>query len=184
MRFEVKALEADRELIRSLTRKLADGGPEAGGFAERCSRPSPAAPQDRGRFWPRCAAPRWSAPSLISRAPLRKAARSTCDTLSLDTNIISNVVKPKPSQPLLNWMTEQADDDLYIASLTVAEIRRGILSTAGQKRDALDAWFSGPEGPRVLFAGRILPFDENAGMPWARLMAEGKRAGVHAARLI
>jgi predicted nucleic acid-binding protein len=45
----------------------------------------------------------------------------------LDTNIISNVTKPTPSAALLAWMSEQNDDDLYIASLTVAELRRGVL---------------------------------------------------------
>ncbi|WP_027527864.1 type II toxin-antitoxin system VapC family toxin [Bradyrhizobium sp. Ec3.3] len=96
----------------------------------------------------------------------------------LDTNIISNVVKPQPSESLLAWMAAQRDEDLFIASLTVAEIRRGILEKPrGKKRDALDAWFSGPEGPQALFAGRIVPFDEKAGLIWARLMAEGKVAG-------
>ena len=96
----------------------------------------------------------------------------------LDTNIISNIVKPKPSDSLLAWMGAQRDVDLFIASLTVAEIRRGILEKPrGKKRDALDAWFSGPEGPQALFAGRILPFDDKAGLVWARLMAEGKVAG-------
>jgi len=41
----------------------------------------------------------------------------------------------------------------------------------------LDAWFLGPEGPQALFAGRILSFDNKAGLVWARLMAEGKAAG-------
>ena len=96
----------------------------------------------------------------------------------LDTNIISNVTKPAPSESLLFWMADQADDNLFIASLTVAEIRRGILEKPpGKKRDALDAWFTGPEGPQALFAGRILPFDERAGLVWARLMAEGRVAG-------
>ena len=45
----------------------------------------------------------------------------------LDTNIISNVTKPLPSHPLLEWMAEQIDDDLFISSLSLAEIRRGIL---------------------------------------------------------
>ena len=45
----------------------------------------------------------------------------------LDTNIISNAVKPKPSEALLAWMREQHDADLFIAALTLAEIRRGIL---------------------------------------------------------
>jgi predicted nucleic acid-binding protein len=96
----------------------------------------------------------------------------------LDTNIISNVIKPAPSPALLAWLAAQKDDDLFIASLTVAQIQRGILERpAGRKRNALDAWFSGPEGPRALFAGRILSFDERAGLHWARLMADGKAVG-------
>ncbi|KQO73296.1 type II toxin-antitoxin system VapC family toxin [Methylobacterium sp. Leaf89] len=96
----------------------------------------------------------------------------------LDTNIISNVVKPTPSASLLDWMAEKRDNALFIASLTVAEIRRGVLEKpAGRKREALEAWFAGPEGPQALFAGRILPFDDRAGLIWARLMADGKIAG-------
>ncbi|MGN7751356.1 MULTISPECIES: type II toxin-antitoxin system VapC family toxin [unclassified Sinorhizobium] len=96
----------------------------------------------------------------------------------LDTNIISNVVKPQPSESLLAWMSRQRDEDLFIASLTVAEIRRRILEKPrGKKRDALDRWFSGPEGPQALFAGRILSFDDKAGLIWAQLMAAGKAAG-------
>jgi predicted nucleic acid-binding protein len=98
--------------------------------------------------------------------------------LLLDTNIISNVVKPQPSEALLAWLAEQQDEDLFITSLTVAEIWRGILEKPrGKKRAALDAWFSGPEGPQALFSGRILPFDDKAGLIWARLMAEGKASG-------
>jgi predicted nucleic acid-binding protein len=96
----------------------------------------------------------------------------------LDTNIISNVVKLQPSETLLAWMSKQRDEDLFIASLTVAGILRGILEKPrGRKRDALDAWFSGPEGPQALFGGRILSFDAKAGLIWARLMAEGKATG-------
>ena len=96
----------------------------------------------------------------------------------LDTNIISNVTKPAPSAPLVAWMAEQADEGLFISSFTIAEIRRGMLEApAGRKRDALNAWFAGPEGPSALFAGRVLPFDEKAGFVWARLMAEGTARG-------
>lgn len=96
----------------------------------------------------------------------------------LDTNIISNVTKPTPSESLLAWMSEQNDEDLCIASLTVAEIRRGVLEKPhGRRRDQLEAWFGGPEGPQALFAGRVLPFDEAASLIWARLMAEGKMTG-------
>ena len=96
----------------------------------------------------------------------------------LDTTIISTITKPNPSEPQLAWMAEQADEDLFIASLTIAEIRRGVLEKpAGRKRDQLEAWFAGPEGPSALFAGRVLPFDEKGGLVWARLMAEGTATG-------
>jgi predicted nucleic acid-binding protein len=96
----------------------------------------------------------------------------------LDTNILSKVTKPEPSTSLLTWMAEQADADLFIASLTIAEIHRGILEKpAGKKRVALEAWFAGSEGPIALFAGRILSFDEKAALIWGELMAQGKAAG-------
>ena len=83
----------------------------------------------------------------------------------LDTNIISNVTKPVPSEALVAWMAGQADEDLFSSSLTVAEIRRGILEKpAGKKRKELERWFSGPEGPQALFSGRVLAFDEKAGL--------------------
>ena len=96
----------------------------------------------------------------------------------LDTNIISNVTKPEPSESLIAWLSQQADEDMFIASLTVAEIWFGALQKpAGRKRAQLESWFAGAEGPQSLFAGRVLPFDEKAGLIWARLMAEGARAG-------
>jgi predicted nucleic acid-binding protein len=83
----------------------------------------------------------------------------------LDTNIISNVTKPMPSEALVALMADQSDEDLFISSLTVAEIRRGILEKApGKKRRELESWFSSHEGTQALFAGRVLPFDEKAGL--------------------
>ena len=96
----------------------------------------------------------------------------------LATNIISNLIKPVPSESLVAWMAERNDDDLFISSLTVAEIRRGILEKPeGKKRSQLEHWFFSPEGPQALFAGRVLPFDEQAGLIWAGLMADGTSQG-------
>ncbi len=96
----------------------------------------------------------------------------------LDTNIISNVTKPAPFQPLLAWMNRQSDRNLLISTLSIGEILRGILQKpAGRKRDELETWFSGPQGPAVLFRGRILPFDPSAALLWARMMALGKTTG-------
>ena len=96
----------------------------------------------------------------------------------LDTNIISQATKPAPSKALLRWQAEQADEDLLISALSLAEIWRGILEKSdGRKRRELEDWFTGPEGPQALFAGRILAFGERAALIWARLIAEGRTAG-------
>lgn len=96
----------------------------------------------------------------------------------LDSNILSNPAKPAPSQPLAVWLAEQTDEDLFISSFSVGEIWRGVQQLApGRKRTELERWFNGPTGPQVAFAGRVLPFDEQAALVWGRLMAEGTNAG-------
>lgn len=96
----------------------------------------------------------------------------------LDTNILSAATKSEPPTALLRWMAKQDDEDLFISALTVAEIFRGVLQKpAGKKRDLLEAWFFGSEGPQALFGSRILPFDRDAALVWARLMAEGTARG-------
>jgi predicted nucleic acid-binding protein len=96
----------------------------------------------------------------------------------LDTNIVGDVTKLEPSRRLVHWLAAQDDQRLFISTLTLAEISRGILALpGGRKRKALEAWFRGAEGPAALFLGRILSFDARAVMEWAALMAEGDRKG-------
>ena len=96
----------------------------------------------------------------------------------LDTNVISEATKLEPSPTLLNWIEQQQSADLFIATFTLAEIKRGILATPqGRKRRELENWFTGPEGPLALFRGRILAFDQAAADEWARIMVEGSRRG-------
>ena len=96
----------------------------------------------------------------------------------LDTNIVSNVTRPQPSPSLVGWMADRRDADLFISTLSLAEIRRGILQkTAGRKRRELEIWYEGKEGPKSLFRGRVLAFDEAAADAWAQLMADGHRRG-------
>jgi toxin FitB len=165
VRFEVIGRETDRQLVRSIARRLAEGGLR--GAAEEGPHPRGAARFAAGRLRAR------SHTFTRGRAQGRPLMRYL-----LDTNIISHFTKPAPSPFLIAWMAEQSDDDLFIASFTLAEIRRGVLEKpAGRRRDQLEAWFSGPQGPQTLFAGRVLPFDERAGLIWARLMADGKASG-------
>jgi hypothetical protein len=96
----------------------------------------------------------------------------------LDTDVLSHVTKPAPSAPVVQWLERQAAGTLFVATFSLAEIERGILErSAGRKRDELEAWFHGRDGPKSVFAGRILPFDERAAAEWARIMAEGSTRG-------
>ena len=96
----------------------------------------------------------------------------------LDTNVISEATRKVPSPQLMNWLGERDDAELFISVLTTAELWRGILqSPEGHRCRRLELWFTGLEGPLQSFAGRILPFDEPAALLWARLMAEGSKAG-------
>ena len=96
----------------------------------------------------------------------------------LDTTILSNVTKQTPVQRVLDWLNGQDQALLFVATFSLAEIERGVRERApGRKRDGLEAWFLGPLGPKLAFAGRVLSFDEAAATEWARLMAEGTAAG-------
>jgi predicted nucleic acid-binding protein len=97
----------------------------------------------------------------------------------LDTNIISDALKPAPSPKLEQWMRAQQSADLFIATMSLAVIWRGILLLPeGKKRNALATWFAGPTGPHQAFATRILSFDDRAAMIWGRLMSDGAGQGL------
>jgi predicted nucleic acid-binding protein len=96
----------------------------------------------------------------------------------LDTSIVSEASKLQPSSAVADWVQSQADSDLFISTLTIAEIWRGVLEMAsGRRRRNLEAWFVAAEGPTALFSGRVLSFDERAAIEWARIMAAGTATG-------
>ena len=96
----------------------------------------------------------------------------------LDTNVISEVTRLRPLPAVVDWLGQQLDTDLFISALTLAEIKRGILEKAsGRKRSELERWFSGPDGPQMLFRGRVLAFEEQAASEWAKIMADGTSIG-------
>ena len=96
----------------------------------------------------------------------------------LDTNIISNPIKPRPSDSLIAWLEDQVDVSLFTCTLNLAEIWSGVLELpVGKKRREMETWFTGPRGPQAFFRGRLLAFDESAALVWGRLMSEGVKAG-------
>jgi toxin FitB len=84
----------------------------------------------------------------------------------------------EPSPFLEEWMDAQIDASLFTTSISIAEIRRGILILpTGRKRTDLENWFYGPDGPLKPFHGRIFSFDQNAAFTWAEMMAVGRTEG-------
>lgn len=94
----------------------------------------------------------------------------------LDTNVVSEPLKPGPDPRVLAWIDAQAIDTLYLSAITVAELRLGIATMPlGRRRDTLHSRLEREVVP--LFQGRILVFDLNASQAYAELMSRAKTAG-------
>lgn len=86
----------------------------------------------------------------------------------LDTNILSELRRPKPHGAVLAWLEGVAETDLYLSAVTVGEIQAGIEVTRRQdsaKAGEIEAWLDAVMAPR-----HILPMDGPAFREWARLM--------------
>ena len=93
----------------------------------------------------------------------------------LDTNVISELVKPKPEPRVTTWIDSIDEDLLYLSVLTLGEIRRGIASLRdAQRRVILEAWLDSDLIFR--FAERILPIDGAVADRWGRLAADAASA--------
>lgn len=98
----------------------------------------------------------------------------------LDTNIVSEWVKPRPDPGVVSWLAEVDEDRVFLSIVTLAELRYGIARMAdGSRRRRLDEWLRN-ELP-LRFEGRLLPIDaavaENWGEVVARREAEGQPIG-------
>ncbi len=86
----------------------------------------------------------------------------------LDTNVVSELRKPRPHGAVLAWLASLDDAQLYLSAVTLGEIQAGIEWTREQdpaKAQALEAWLA-----LVASAYNVLPMDAAAFMAWARLM--------------
>jgi len=94
----------------------------------------------------------------------------------LDTNVVSEPMRPRPEPRVLGWLTEQLPADLYLAATTIGELVRGARRVPdGGRRRRLEDWVETELA--MQFAGRILPFDYGAARIWGTLMGDGDRAG-------
>mgnify|MGYP001304196391 CR=1 FL=1 len=93
----------------------------------------------------------------------------------LDTNVISEAMKPQPDTAVRDWLDAQAAETLFLSSVTVAELLFGIgVLPGGRRRDNLKAAL---DGVLDLFAGRILPFDTRAARHYADIAVKARSAG-------
>lgn len=95
----------------------------------------------------------------------------------LDTNVVSEPLRPAPDQLVVQWLDAQIAETLFLTTVTVAELRFGIAALPpGRRRTGLEDRFEGDVLP--LFAGRILGFDEPATREYAALRARARQQGL------
>lgn len=93
----------------------------------------------------------------------------------LDTNVVSEAMKPEPQPRVRAWLDKQVAETLYLSSVTVAELGFGIAVLPEGKRKQLLA--AAVDGLLALFSGRVLPFDLDAARAYAQLAASARAQG-------
>ncbi len=92
----------------------------------------------------------------------------------LDTNALSELVRPKPNALVLSWFSSVPDESLYISALTIGEIRKGVEGVPeARRKEKLRVWLE-HELPEW-FGKRVLSIDGDVAERWGRLQAQAKR---------
>jgi predicted nucleic acid-binding protein len=94
----------------------------------------------------------------------------------LDTNAVSEWVKPRPNPGLIGWSESADEDRIFLSVVSLAELRYGVeRMAAGRRRSRLEQWLQ-HELP-LRFEGRILPVDANVAEAWGRTVSRAEAAG-------
>jgi predicted nucleic acid-binding protein len=92
----------------------------------------------------------------------------------LDTNVVSELARPKPERRVADWFADVADEALFLSVLTLGELRKGVESLPnGAKRERLRLWLE-TDLP-TWFGGRLLTVDTAVAERWGRLLAGARR---------
>ncbi len=95
----------------------------------------------------------------------------------LDSNVVSQALRPLPEVRVIEWLDAQPMETLYLSVVTVAELRAGVvLLPAGKRRSGLQESLENRVLP--LFTGRILSFDLACSQAYARLLAKARLVGL------
>lgn len=94
----------------------------------------------------------------------------------LDTNVLSELRRPKPSAKVVVFVAAQSLDSMFVSTVTLAEIRFGIeLVADANHRSELHGWLT--HKVRPMFEQRILPVTEDIMFKWRLLVEEGRKIG-------
>jgi toxin FitB len=94
----------------------------------------------------------------------------------LDTNIVSEFMRPQPNEGVVQWLGAQVAETTYITAITLAELRLGLATMPkGQRQDMLADRISKLETQS--FNGRCLPFDAKAAHSYALITAHRRAIG-------
>jgi hypothetical protein len=92
----------------------------------------------------------------------------------LDTNIVSELMRPAPERMVLQWFSSQAAEDLHVTAVTTAEILYGIeLISSSRRRDVVRAAAEKMFGD--VFADRILSFEDRAARAFSQIASSRRR---------
>src|ERR1700683_2350178 len=94
----------------------------------------------------------------------------------LDTNAVSEWVKPRPNPGLIGWMESADEDRIFISVVSLAELQYGVERMAeGSRRSRLEQWLQ-HELP-LRFESRVLPVDTNVAEAWGRTVSRCEAVG-------
>ena len=92
----------------------------------------------------------------------------------VDTNVFSELAKTTPDARVVTWLRDH-ESELYLSTITIGELRRGIESLpAGKRKTALQSWFT---GLCKRMEGRILSFNTSTAHVWGQLLASWDKKG-------
>ncbi|MBK6386050.1 MAG: type II toxin-antitoxin system VapC family toxin [Rhodoferax sp.] len=95
----------------------------------------------------------------------------------IDTNVISELVRPKPDAIVLDWFSRTPDEALFLSALSLGEIRKGVEKLTNPeeapRREKLRLWLE--HDLRDWFGSRILPIGPDVADHWGRLLAQAGR---------
>lgn len=92
----------------------------------------------------------------------------------LDTNVVSELVRPKPNSKVVKWFENVPDEALHLSVLSLGEIRKGVEKlTASRRRERLRVWLE--QDLVDWFGPRLMPVDHAVADRWGILLAQVER---------